>query len=111
MKAEEAKDMMQAKLICMELDGLSCIGKGCDHDCDNCEYNYAQGNMGEQKEAVKMAIEALEKQIPKKAIEVTDEGFRFIHVFRCPNCNEKFGGRTAKYCYHCGQALDWSEEE
>ena len=27
--------------------------------CDNCSLNYEQGNMGEQKETLRMAIEAL----------------------------------------------------
>ena len=66
MTESEAINMIQAKLTCMELYDLSCIEKGCDRKCDNCDYNYAQGNNGEQKEALKVAIQALEKQIAKK---------------------------------------------
>lgn len=61
MTESEALNMIQAKLICMELYDLSCIEKGCDRKCENCEYNYAQGNNGEQKEALKVAMQALEK--------------------------------------------------
>ena len=64
MTESEALNMIQAKLTCMELYDLSCIEKGCDRKCDNCNYNYAQGNNGEQKEALKVAIQALEKQTP-----------------------------------------------
>ena len=52
---------------------------------------------------IKMAIEALEKQIPKKVKE------RCFEMASCSAC-----GTTVldieKYCPHCGQALDWSEE-
>ena len=61
MTDNEALNMMQAKLTCMELYDLSCIEKGCDRKCDNCYYNYAQGNNGEQKEALKVAIQTLKK--------------------------------------------------
>ena len=64
MTESEALNMIQAKLTCMELYDLSCIEEGCDRECENCEYNYAQGNNGEQKEALKVAIQALEKQTP-----------------------------------------------
>ena len=64
MTESEALNMIQAKLTCMELYDLSCVEKGCDRKCDNCYYNYAQGNNGEQKEALKVAIQALEKQTP-----------------------------------------------
>ena len=64
MTESEALNMIQAKLTCMELYDLSCIEKGCDRKCENCEYNYAKGNNGEQKEALKVAIQALEKQTP-----------------------------------------------
>lgn len=51
-------------------------------------------------EAAKLAISALEKQIPKK---VTYEGF-------CPNCNTQYPlypPSLNKYCGNCGQKLDW----
>lgn len=51
-------------------------------------------------EALGMAIEALEKQIPKK---VTYEGF-------CPNCKTQYPmypPSLNKYCGNCGQKLDW----
>lgn len=50
----------------------------------------------------RVAIKALEKQIPKK-----------ITKLACPSCNRIFlfrYGQTRKinYCDNCGQALDWS---
>lgn len=60
MTENEAKEMLQAKLTCMELELLSSIEKGCDNDCDACVYCYAQGTVAEQKKALEMAIKALE---------------------------------------------------
>ena len=72
------------------------------------------------RDAYKMAISALEKQIPKKPTpQIVKGGKRLIGngwwgegttVYRCPNCNE-FISRTYDYCYKCGQALDWSDSE
>lgn len=61
------------------------------------------------------AIEALEKQLPKKRIkeEITKGVNRGLHNFYCPICYEK-GELSNKcnvgeYCSDCGQRLDWSE--
>ena len=54
--------------------------------------------------AFKTAIEALEKQIPKKVTKSV-----------CPSCNRIFlfrhsEKRKGDYCDNCGQALDWSDD-
>lgn len=61
MTNEEAKKMLKAKLECFKNET-----SGINHDCnmrlcDGCSLNYEQGNMGEQKEALDMAIKALEQ--------------------------------------------------
>ena len=53
--------------------------------------------------AFETAIEALEKQIPKKVTKSA-----------CPSCNRIFlfrhsEKRKGDYCDNCGQALDWSD--
>ena len=69
-------------------------------------------------ETMDVAIEAVEKQIPKKPnrIEYVDGGAEN----ECPSCKKRicmvFGnGDTFRwqmpYCCDCGQKLDWSEEE
>lgn len=64
-------------------------------------------------EAVKMAINALERQIPKKPSEVNESEYdRFYCVdFMCDTCNTAVIGQPyrPKHCKHCGQALDWSK--
>ena len=62
MNKEEAIKMIKAKLECMTRD---VSGRDCDcidRRCDECSLNYEQGNMGEQKEWLRMSIEALEQQ-------------------------------------------------
>ena len=63
-------------------------------------------------EEAELAIVALEKQIPKKVIDI------HVDEYYCPVCGaEHTGGydalnsnsRIDKYCPECGQALDWSK--
>ena len=63
-------------------------------------------------EAFDVAIKALEKQIPKKAV-----GEHYAHM-RCPLCNHRIPSgqgsssrRRDNWCNYCGQAIDWSEKD
>ena len=63
------------------------------------EWNYPM----EYAIAFETAIDALEKQIPKKVTKSA-----------CPSCNRIFlfrhgEKRKGDYCDNCGQALDWSD--
>ena len=53
-------------------------------------------------EALTMAINTLEKQIPKKP--KTDD--RYV-MYICPCCND-FIKVSHNCCQNCGQAIDWS---
>lgn len=56
-------------------------------------------------EALGVAVEALEKQIPKK-LTVSEE------IYCCPRCGENAAILQGdNYCFNCGQALDWSDTE
>ena len=84
------------------------------------KYLEQHGHIAE--EVKDMCIKALEKQIPKKAIEETinrgiDISGEYDIDFNlcCPVCGEVVGTFEAgeneyfsKYCGNCGQALDWS---
>ena len=57
-------------------------------------------------EAINKAIEALKKQIPKKPYDT-------VH---CPLCKievelQPIDIEQVTYCLHCGQAIDWSDDE
>lgn len=64
------------------------------------------------------AIEALEKQIPKKPVNIEDK------MWGCPICSNHLLRKWREYptelmpkslglphCTSCGQAIDWSDEE
>ena len=63
------------------------------------------GDIMDSSASFKTAIEALEKQIPKKVI--FRSGFKGLRY--CPCCNVRFIDWGMKYCGECGQALDWSD--
>ena len=56
-------------------------------------------------EAKNIAVQALEKQIPKKPDFTEDKEFAL-----CPCCNGNGLADKQKYCDNCGQKLDWSDE-
>ena len=62
MTNEQAKKMLIAKLECLkrETSGTDFV---CNNsNCDECQLCYEQGNMGDQKKALGLAIKALERQ-------------------------------------------------
>lgn len=62
MTREEAVKMLEAKLECMTRD-VSGIDDDCNRKlCNECHLCYDQGNMGEQKEYLRMSIEALKQE-------------------------------------------------
>ena len=84
------------------------------------------GEVKDYEEALEIGIQALEKQMPKKSVHdgcFDSEGI--WHEWNgvngrpydlCPNCNtnlccEMPYDNKPKYCKHCGQKLDWSDEE
>lgn len=69
------------------------------------EWNYPM----EYAEAFENAIEALEKQIPKKLNNIVLLGST-IKTGKCPKCNDSVNN-TQSYCDKCGQALDWGDKE
>ena len=61
MTIDKCADMFMAKEKCMERE-TSGTDTDCNiFNCDNCILCYEQGNMGEQKEALKFAIETMRK--------------------------------------------------
>lgn len=76
------------------------------------EENWERRSYG--KEYTELCAKALEKQIPKKAVDIfsygIDEGaFKFGH---CPTCGFGIAYESAhNFCPKCGQKLDWTEKE
>ena len=57
-------------------------------------------------ETLKVAKEALEKQIKKKPSR--KHKFAELYIGYCPNCLEGINSEM-EHCDKCGQALDWGE--
>lgn len=90
---KELKEAMQEKVLLTNLHGRG------EKDAEEVAFDFDR------------AIEALKKQIPKKPIHIEDDETRNTDLYQCPSCDRRFLGKgIAVYCYHCGQALDWSEE-
>lgn len=71
---------------------------------------------GDLLQALDMAIEALEKQIPKKPEFIADgyaDGELVYDTWVCPSCGKYYEVDYDDYdfCPKCGQHIDWSEEE
>ena len=70
----------------------------------------------ELKEAIYMAIDALEKQIPKKPDEHLEPIKKHMEEGKtapfCPVCGEDLldeANDCYMYCPECGQKIDWGE--
>lgn len=68
------------------------------------------------RDAIDVAIQALEKQIPKKPTYDGDgyapDGTFVWDEWLCPCCGERYevDYDDYDYCPNCGQKLDWSDE-
>ena len=96
----------------------------CERDCIDCINSFC-----DMRIARLMAVEALEKQTPKKVEWTLDHTWGIEkEVPVCPTCGyyltpiefidanicEQTGHcefLKISYCEHCSQAIDWSEEE
>ena len=73
---------------------------------------YTKEHNGRMCEKVNLALEALEKQIPKKPLHMHKN-------YYCPICKEDgwmlwddaIPNDMDEYCGKCGQAIDWSDDE
>ena len=74
---------------------------------------YTKEHNGRMCEKVNLALEALDKQIPKKPIiRETEDSFGYVKHILCPNCEKiDFGHERPCFCRICGQAIDWSDDE
>lgn len=59
---------------------------------------------------IEKAIENIRKQ--NKMIGIDYSNGKDLTAYSCPACGGGFTGTgIADYCYHCGQKLDWGDEQ
>lgn len=98
---------------------LHCLKVMIDEEvCEKCNLYGTTGTDHCEKDCVRMAIQMLAKQIPKKVIYTADgyaNGHLCYDYAECPICGndeyeEGINNWEEPYCPKCGQALDWSME-
>jgi hypothetical protein len=78
-------------------------------EIEELKQTYSDIDWEEQEQATKIAITDMEKQIPKKPLDVVTDDNEFICMI-CPSCEQIAVEFSDKYCRRCGQAIDWSVE-
>ena len=84
-----------------------------------CTCSWAKESVKGTIMALDMAINALEKQIPKKPRKSDSYigVLKRVYAYVCPTCGnaclEKYMNerQNTMFCWNCGQKLDWSDEE
>lgn len=79
------------------------------------EFYYAESFI----KACDMAVQALEKQIPRKPRKTDSYRgvLKRVYAYVCPTCGnaclEKYMNerQNTMFCWNCGQKLDWSDEK
>ena len=63
--------------------------------------------------ALTLAIEALEKQVPKEPTAKGLDAKTGDWTIDCPNCEARTQGTRMQpnYCANCGQKIEWSDSE
>ena len=86
------------------------------HEIDRieCAIRHIESSLDVDPWAAEIAVEAMEKQIPKKPNyykeeDIFEKDLFFVYTY-CPVC-EKEIVMDDMYCGCCGQAIDWTEEE
>ena len=114
MKESEAIEKLRAYHKCQRLQ-VKGIYEDCNEKlCDNCDLCYAQGNTGEHIKSIEIAIQALEKQIPKKprnersSVPLSRTSVRFVDWYKCGKCNFDLSKQFV-CCPYCQSVIDWSD--
>ncbi|MFA5433605.1 MAG: hypothetical protein WC319_12150 [Candidatus Paceibacterota bacterium] len=86
----------------------------CWHELDNIVMR-GVNDLNEAEFSIEKLKELVDRATPKKI------NLRHVSNYKgeislsekqyCPNCFEMIFDKKPKYCEHCGQALDWSEEK
>ncbi len=110
---KNAIDVLKNEIKCVNRRaGGECNG---GTDCRNCDLVLPDFMV---LDALRMAIEAVERRIPQKPVEETVNFDYGTKIQRCPSCGKpcRHYGKPLNSddedgCRKCGQAIDWGERE
>lgn len=71
--------------------------------CEEC-VNYYKCDHTKMDDMMRIAIEALEKQLPKKPVVINNT---LYNNYRCPRCGD-YIVLGEPFCLRCEQQIDWS---
>lgn len=110
---DDAVKILKARITCLERETKGVCGY--PSECDSCEYCYGQGTVGEQKEALRIAVKALENQqkvgewIPVSERLPDKKGLYLVsHGENYSVCIEEFNGiRHFSMIHNYSQPVAW----
>ena len=94
-----------------------------EKDRIQCAIDHIKSSIDVDPWAMEIAVDAMEKQIPKEPDKRVDSDFVDLRRLYCSSCGVEIGvkglvtGALGKYkgadtfCTYCGQAIDWSDYE
>lgn len=112
MTNEECVKMLKAKLKCLKRETSGTDEECISHNCENCGLNYEQGNMGEQIEALDMAIKSLQQPNPYETVrpirpdalyQIIDEKEGTVTLAPIKHKWKKISPAGIYECSRCGQ--------
>ena len=84
-----------------------------EKDRIECAIRHIESSLDVDQWAREIAVEAMEKQIPKKPNYKEEDRFvkeLFAVYTYCPQCGYEIN-TDDMHCIQCGQAIDWTEGE
>ena len=71
--------------------------------------NSVVGDAERRNAAVDMGIRAIRAHFDNREVLYTNDNG--VDIFQCPQCWCQILNIRSSYCSHCGQALDWGENQ
>lgn len=91
---------------------LSILDNTCSSQCSGKPMQFPNCAFCQERITLLKAIDAIEKQSKKKPLRYEWSSGQFIDV--CPCCHDSWNmdeyGDGMKYCWECGQAINWDNE-
>ena len=95
-----------------------------EKDRIECAIRHIESSLDVDPWAAEIAVDAMEKQIPKKPNKIQSQNSENLWNLYCPSCEiwigmwnsrlkrgDMYNNSNSHICPYCGQAIDWTEGE